>query len=80
MIFILAKTAKPELQGVSVGLRNTVNRFTGVVVPLVMGVSINWFGLENGFFVIGIFIVGILVMTATRVAGSPKSFPVEARF
>ena len=80
MIFILGKTAKPKQQGVSVGLRNVTNRFTGVVVPLVMGVSIDWLRLENVFFVIGVFIVGILVMTATWVAGSPKSFLVEARF
>ena len=63
MISILAKASGSKVQGTSVGLRNTANRLTGFVIPLLMGVLIDFVGLANGFYAIGVIIVGLLVLT-----------------
>ena len=63
MISILAKASGSKVQGTSVGLRNTANRLTGFIVPLLMGVLIDFVGLENGFYAIGFIIVCLLVLT-----------------
>jgi predicted MFS family arabinose efflux permease len=63
MISILAKASGSKVQGTSVGLRNTANRLTGFIVPLLMGVLIDFVGLANGFYAIGVIIVCLLVLT-----------------
>lgn len=63
MISILSKAVGSTVQGTSVGLRNTANRLTGFVVPLLMGVLIDFVGLANGFYAIGIIVVGFLIIT-----------------
>ena len=63
MISILAKASGSKVQGTSVGLRNTANRLTGFIIPLLMGVLIDFVGLANGFYAIGVIIVGLLVLT-----------------
>jgi predicted MFS family arabinose efflux permease len=63
MISILAKASGSKVQGTSVGLRNTANRLTGFVIPLLMGVLIDFVGLANGFYAIGIIVVGLLILT-----------------
>ncbi len=63
MISILAKASGSKVQGTSVGLRNTANRLTGFLIPLLMGVLIDFVGLANGFYAIGIIVVGLLILT-----------------
>ena len=63
MISILAKASGSKVQGTSVGLRNTANRLTGFVIPLLMGVLIDFVGLANGFYAIGIIVIGLLILT-----------------
>lgn len=63
MISILAKASGSKVQGTSVGLRNTANRLTGFIVPLLMGVLIDFVGLANGFYAIGVVIICLLVLT-----------------
>jgi len=63
MISILAKASGSKVQGTSVGLRNTANRLTGFIIPLLMGVLIDFVGLANGFYAIGIIVVGLLILT-----------------
>ena len=63
MISILARASDLKLQGTSVGLRNTANRLTGFIVPLLMGGVIDLIGLANGFYAIGVIMVSMLVMT-----------------
>jgi len=63
MISILAKASGSKVQGTSVGLRNTANRLTGFIIPLLMGVLIDLVGLANGFYAIGIIVVGLLILT-----------------
>ena len=68
MISILSKATGPKVQGTSVGLRNTANRFTGFIVPLIMGVLIDFIGLANGFYAIGIIVVTLLMITSIWLA------------
>jgi len=71
MISILSKVAGPKVQGTSVGLRNTANRFTGCIVPLLMGVLIDFVGLANGFYAIGMIVVTLLIITSIWLARTP---------
>jgi sugar phosphate permease len=71
MISILSKATGPKVQGTSVGLRNTANRFTGFIVPLIMGVLIDFIGLANGFYAIGIIVVTLLMITSIWLAKMP---------
>lgn len=71
MISILSKAAGSKVQGTSVGLRNTANRFSGFVVPLFMGVLIDLVGLANGFYAIGIVVVTLLIITSIWLARTP---------
>ena len=68
MISILAKASGSKVQGTSVGLRNTANRLTGFVIPLLMGVLIDFVGLANGFYAIGIIVIGLLILTGIWLA------------
>ena len=63
MISILAKASDLRVQGTSVGLRNTANRLTGFLVPLLMGVLIDFYGLANGFYAIGIIVFTMLFVS-----------------
>jgi predicted MFS family arabinose efflux permease len=72
MISILSKATGPKVQGTSVGLRNTANRFTGFIVPLIMGVLIDFIGLANGFYAIGIIVVTLLMITSIWLAKMPN--------
>ncbi len=62
MISMLARAAGGEDHGKRVGLRNTANRLTGFVVPILMGALVDVVGIENGFYLIGGTVVFLLVL------------------
>ena len=72
MISILAKASGSNVQGTSVGLRNTANRLAGVIVPFVMGVLIELFGMANGFYAIGMIVVVMLIATGCWLKKHPE--------
>jgi MFS family permease len=53
MFGILARAVEPSLQGTSIGLRTTSNRFATVIVPLVMGVVADAVGIAYSFYLVG---------------------------
>ncbi len=66
MLYVLARSVNAERQGISVGIRSTVNRFAGFVVPVAMGAVVDGFGLPVAFFVFGAVILSALGFTAVR--------------
>jgi MFS family permease len=77
LLSILANATRPELRGLSVGLRTATNRFTLSVVPIFLGTLIQGLGLSTGFYVIGIvqlLMIAALFVYARKVYPSP---PVE---
>lgn len=60
----LSAAIPPEAQGMSVGLRTTVNRLAGLLVPVALGGVIRAFGIEVGFFIMGGFLCSLLVLWA----------------
>ncbi|NKB19742.1 MAG: MFS transporter [Alphaproteobacteria bacterium] len=72
MISILAKASGSKVQGTSVGLRNTANRLAGVIVPFIMGVLIQLFGLANGFYAIGMIVLAMLIATGIWLRKQPE--------
>ena len=66
MLYVLARSVNAERQGISVGIRSTVNRFAGFVVPVAMGAAVEWFGLHAAFFGFGAVMLSALGLTALR--------------
>ena len=72
MMSILSRAADKDSQGTSVGLRNTANRLTGVVVPISMGALVDFVGIENGFYLMGGLIITLLFFTGWWARGHPE--------
>jgi MFS family permease len=72
MMSILSRAADKNSQGTSVGLRNTANRLTGVVVPISMGALVDFVGIENGFYLMGGLIITLLFFTGWWARGHPE--------
>ena len=63
MFGILARAVDPSLQGTSIGLRTTSNRFATVLVPLIMGIVADAVGIAYSFYLVGgTLIAGCLVL------------------
>lgn len=58
---IMSRAAGPTAQGMSVGLRSTMNRLAALVVPIFMGLAVDAAGIENSFYITG---GGLLLITA----------------
>jgi len=69
LMFALQARAVPrDVQGSIVGLRVTNNRLASIVTPIIMGYIVQWFGLANGFFVIGGLLLALCAWIAISVA------------
>lgn len=64
ILSVLTRSAGTEQQGLSVGLRATMNRTASLSVPVVMGAIVGATTLATGFFVMGAIIVGIVGIMA----------------
>ena len=63
MFSLQAKAVAPHQQGSVVGLRVTNNRLSSILTPIIMGLAVEHFGIENGFFVMGaILLLGCAVL------------------
>lgn len=70
LLSILSDATSARDQGISVGLRTTANRLASIVVPVVMGFVIEVTGIEYGFYVIGVALLGTLGIAAWAVGRS----------
>ena len=58
MYSILSRAVGPTAQGTVVGLRNTVNRLSSIILPVLMGAAANAWGVSISFYVMG----GVLLL------------------
>jgi DHA1 family tetracycline resistance protein-like MFS transporter len=72
MISIMAGSTDPGSQGMTVGLRTTLNRAASVVVPVIMGVVIDRLGIEQGFYAIGVGLTLCCLATAVLLVGASR--------
>ncbi len=70
-LYILSRIVTPDQQGIAVGIRTTVNRAAGFIIPLVMGAIAQAFDLQTSFLVSGGAITIGLVILAVWLARSP---------
>jgi len=69
MLAIASRAVGQHLQGRVVALRITFNRLGGAIVPLAMGVLVEFVGLEYSFYIVGIaglFLLGSLSVWTAR--------------
>ncbi len=68
---ILSRAVDASVQGTSIGLRTTSNRLAAVVVPLVMGVVADHFGLIDSFYVCGGALIALTLTIALFIRRLP---------
>ncbi len=61
MFSVQAKAVGRYRQGAVVGLRQTMNRLSSIVIPPVMGVIADWWSISASFFVLGGFLLLLCV-------------------
>ena len=54
MFSVQAKAVGRYRQGAVVGLRQTMNRLSSIVIPPIMGVIADWWGMTESFVVLGV--------------------------
>ena len=70
-ISILSRSLGADSQGKGVGLRTTANRISHAIVPPVMGVIADIFGIEDSFLIMGGLLLVCMAMTAWFVRRHP---------
>lgn len=68
MFALQARAVSREVQGSIVGLRVTNNRLASIVTPVIMGYIVELFGIEMGFYLIGVLLLAICLYLAITVA------------
>lgn len=71
MLSMLSDAGDERGQGLRVGLRTTANRLASLVIPLLMGFIIELVGIDYGFLLTGVVLLGIVGVVAWVVQRSP---------
>lgn len=74
LLSLLSNAVSREQQGMSVGLRTTVNRVSSLVVPLIMGAVVEVSGLVSSFLWIGAILLVIVLLMAWYVWRNPNAY------
>jgi fucose permease len=74
LLSLLSNAVDPHVQGMSVGLRTTVNRVASLVVPVVMGGIAEIWNIKTSFFVVGCVLMIIVAATAYFIWRNPDSY------
>lgn len=72
MFSIQAKSVGRHEQGLVVGLRQTLNRLAAILVPPLMGVAADQWGIANSFLIVGGVLIGACGLIALGVRRAPK--------
>ncbi len=67
IIAILARVVPAGQLGITIGLRITVNRFSSLTIPVMMGAVVHGFDIATAFFAIGAFLA-LAVLTVAGLA------------
>src|SRR5204863_3936121 len=80
MFSVQAKAVGRYRQGAVVGLRQTMNRLSSIVIPPVMGVIADWWSISASFFVLGGFLLLLClpIVRLTRRAAAATAIVEEA--
>ena len=78
MFSVQAKAVGRYRQGSVVGLRQTANRLSSIVIPPIMGVIADWWGMTESFVVLGVALLLICVPIA-RITRRAARAPAAAR-
>jgi MFS family permease len=76
MFSVQAKAVGRYRQGAMVGLRQTTNRFGAIVIPPIVGVIADWWGMTESFVVLGLLLLLIcipIVRMTRRAAAAPAA-------
>ena len=68
ILSVLTRGAGTEQQGLSVGLRATMNRTASLTVPIAMGAIVGATSLSTGFFIMGGVIIGVTAIMGVVLA------------
>ena len=71
LLSVLSRAVSIEEQGLSVGLRITLNRAAVLMTPLVMGLIVERFDLAASFYAVGVALLLLSVLTTLFVLRSP---------
>ncbi len=74
LLSLLSNAVDPHLQGMSVGLRTTVNRVASLVVPVIMGGIAEIWDIATSFFVVGGLLMMIVAAAAYFIWRNPDSY------
>ena len=74
LLSLLSNAVDPHVQGMSVGLRTTVNRVASLVVPVVMGGIAEIWDTQTSFFVIGCALMITVAVTTYFVWRNPNAY------
>jgi sugar phosphate permease len=81
MFSVQAKAVGRYRQGAVVGLRQTMNRLSSMVIPPVMGLIADWWSVTVSFVVLGILLLLLcipIVWISRRAAATPRAAVEEA--
>lgn len=74
LISLLSNAVDPHVQGMSVGLRTTVNRVASLIVPVIMGMIAEIWDIETSFFIVGWALMIIVAATAYFIWRRPEAY------
>jgi fucose permease len=74
LLSLLSNAVDPHVQGMSVGLRTTINRVASLVVPVVMGGIAEVWNIETSFFIVGSVLLMIVAGTAYFIWRNPRAY------
>lgn len=72
MFSLQAKAVPSNVQGSIVGLRVTNNRLSSIITPIIMGLIVEAVGIQQGFMVMGGFLLVLCAILAVIVARTRK--------
>lgn len=74
LLSLLSNAVDPHVQGMSVGLRTTVNRVASLVVPVIMGGVAEFWDIATSFFIVGCILMLVVGAAAYFVWRRPNSY------
>ena len=74
LLSLLSNAVDPHVQGMSVGLRTTINRVASLVVPVMMGGIAEVWDIETSFYAVGSVLMIIVAATAFFLWRRPESY------
>jgi MFS family permease len=72
MFSMQSRAVARDRQGSIVGLRVTNNRLSSIITPIAMGVVVEYFGIENGFIIVGAILLLACAGLAAVVVRTPQ--------